>query len=73
MCGIFKKIATKEELKDLPVKGRDYSFEHKEWQTRLGERCLSSEASDYREAVGANEEEGACMYRRRNCQEFKFW
>ncbi|KAF5934310.1 hypothetical protein HYC85_030481 [Camellia sinensis] len=49
----WEKIATKEESKDLPVKGRDYSFEHEEWQTRLEERCLSSEASDCREAVGA--------------------
>ena len=53
MCEIFKKIATIEELKDLLVKGRDQSFEHEEWKTRLGERCLSSEASDCREAVGA--------------------
>ena len=53
MCEIFKKIATKEESKDVPVKGRDYSFEHEEWQMRLGESCLSSEASDCKEAVGA--------------------
>ena len=28
MCEILKKIATKEELKDLLVKGSDLSFEH---------------------------------------------